>query len=50
MDHSGATLYSDSQIKAVANDMMTNIYGNPHSLSICSKYSTDVVDQVRYRY
>lgn len=49
LDHMGATLYSESQIKAVQEDLLSNVYGNPHSLSTCSRYCTDVVDQVRYR-
>ncbi|XP_049945847.1 molybdenum cofactor sulfurase 3 [Schistocerca serialis cubense] len=49
LDHVGATLYSESQIKAVQEDLLSNVYGNPHSLSTCSRYCTDVVDQVRFR-
>ncbi|XP_021941383.1 molybdenum cofactor sulfurase isoform X2 [Zootermopsis nevadensis] len=49
LDHVGATLYAESQIKAIAEDLCENVYGNPHSLSISSRYSTDVIDQIRYR-
>jgi len=42
LDHAGATLYAESQIKAVAEDLCENVYGNPHSLSTTSRYSTDV--------
>lgn len=49
MDHSGTTLYSESQIQAVSVDLCHNVYGNPHSLNTSSRYATDVVDQARYR-
>lgn len=49
LDHAGATLYAESQIKAIAEDLCENVYGNPHSLSTSSRYSTDVIDQIRYR-
>ncbi|PNF26660.1 hypothetical protein B7P43_G06816 [Cryptotermes secundus] len=49
LDHTGATLYAESQIKAIAEDLCQNMYGNPHSLSTSSRYSTDVIDQMRYR-
>lgn len=49
LDHAGATLYAESQIKAIAEDLCENVYGNPHSLSTTSRYSTDVIDQIRYR-
>jgi hypothetical protein len=49
LDHVGATLYAESQIKAIAEDLCENVYGNPHSLSTSSRYSTDVIDQIRYR-
>lgn len=47
LDHAGATLYSEVQIKNIYNDLCTNLYGNPHSISSCSKNVTDIVDQVR---
>jgi len=49
LDHAGATLYAESQVKAIAEDLCENVYGNPHSLSTTSRYSTDVIDQIRYR-
>lgn len=45
MDHAGATLYSEQQIDAVAADLKSNIYSNPHT----SKETEDLIDQVRYR-
>ncbi|RUS71141.1 hypothetical protein EGW08_021094 [Elysia chlorotica] len=49
VDHVGATLYSRSQMEAVHKDLMSNLYGNPHSHNASSKLSTDTVDQVRAR-
>ncbi|XP_063226583.1 molybdenum cofactor sulfurase 3 [Bacillus rossius redtenbacheri] len=49
LDHAGATLYSERQLEAVTKDLCNNVYGNPHSLSLSSRYTTDVIDQVRYR-
>ncbi|XP_067008145.2 molybdenum cofactor sulfurase 2 [Anabrus simplex] len=49
LDHTGTTLYAKSQILAASNDLCENIYGNPHSLSLSSRYCSDVIDQVRYR-
>ncbi|KAK6638880.1 hypothetical protein RUM43_007150 [Polyplax serrata] len=49
LDHAGATLYSDTQIKNICDDLLSNVYGNPHSLHYSSKQSSDLVDQVRRR-
>nr|CAD7455575.1 unnamed protein product [Timema tahoe] len=49
LDHAGATLYAESQIEAVSQDLCNNVYGNPHSLSLSSRFATDVIDQIRYR-
>lgn len=50
LDHAGATLYSETQLKNVFEDLQTNVYGNPHSLNHCSKESSDLVDHIRRRY
>ncbi|GLH12513.1 Molybdenum cofactor sulfurase 1 [Gryllus bimaculatus] len=49
LDHAGATLYAKSQMNAVHKELNESVFGNPHSLSISSKHTTDVIDQVRYR-
>lgn len=49
VDHAGATLYSKSQMEAVHKDLMSNLYGNPHSHNASSKLATDTVDQIRSR-
>ncbi|XP_046476693.1 molybdenum cofactor sulfurase 1 isoform X2 [Neodiprion pinetum] len=49
LDHAGATLYSKTQIKNVADDLSSNLYGNPHSLGSASKLTLDIIDQIRFR-
>lgn len=49
VEHIGATLYSKSQIAAYQQDLLSNLYGNPHSRSESSRLATDTVDQVRFR-
>ncbi|XP_065222497.1 molybdenum cofactor sulfurase 3 [Planococcus citri] len=49
LDHAATTLYSDVQIEAVVDDLKNNLYGNPHSLNLSSKYCHDSVDQIRFR-
>lgn len=45
LDHAGASLYSEHQVDSVCGDLKTNLYANPHT----SKYTEDLIDQVRYR-
>ncbi|KAH7444136.1 hypothetical protein KP509_02G066600 [Ceratopteris richardii] len=47
LDHAGATLYSKSQVLANVEDLCKNLYGNPHSQSLCSNASSDVVSNAR---
>ncbi|MBZ3890335.1 Molybdenum cofactor sulfurase [Sciurus carolinensis] len=49
LDHAGATLFSQSQLTNFTNDLMENIYGNPHSQNITSKLTHDTVEHMRYR-
>lgn len=49
MDHAAGTLYSEQQMRDVMEDLCSSVYGNPHSLSIVSKQTDNVVDQIRYR-
>ncbi|XP_046392268.1 molybdenum cofactor sulfurase isoform X2 [Ischnura elegans] len=49
LDHTAATLYAETQIKWVHDDLLRNIYGNPHSLSSSSKLAHDAIELVRYR-
>ncbi|XP_063703823.1 molybdenum cofactor sulfurase 3 [Culicoides brevitarsis] len=45
LDHAGAGLYSEVQIKEISENLMKNFYSNPHT----SKLTEDIVDQVRFR-
>ncbi|KAL5009872.1 hypothetical protein ScPMuIL_012177 [Solemya velum] len=49
VDHAGTTLYARSQIEAVQKDLLSNVYGNPHSRSSSSTLTAEKVDQVRCR-
>lgn len=49
LDHAGTTLYSKSQMDRFHADMISNIYGNPHSASPSSQRSTLEVESVRLR-
>lgn len=47
LDHAGTTLYSKSLMDRFHRDMMANLYGNPHSVSISSQRSTQEIENVR---
>ncbi|CAA7394187.1 unnamed protein product [Spirodela intermedia] len=47
LDHAGATLYSEAQMEAVAKDLTSNVYGNPHSQSDSSMATSDVISAAR---
>ncbi|CAD6335891.1 unnamed protein product [Miscanthus lutarioriparius] len=49
LDHAGATLYSEAQMADVARDLMSNVYGNPHSQNDSSMASSDIVTSVRHQ-
>ncbi|XP_062229533.1 molybdenum cofactor sulfurase [Phragmites australis] len=49
LDHAGATLYSESQMADVAKDLMSNVYGNPHSQSDSSMATSDLVTSARHQ-
>ncbi|XP_027432916.1 molybdenum cofactor sulfurase isoform X1 [Zalophus californianus] len=49
LDHAGATLFPQSQLTRFTNDLMENVYGNPHSQNISSRLTHDTVEHVRYR-
>ncbi|XP_078038329.1 molybdenum cofactor sulfurase [Augochlora pura] len=48
LDHAGATLYSDSQIKCIAADLHNSLYANPHSVGTASNMTQDVIERTRY--
>ncbi|EPS65546.1 molybdenum cofactor sulfurase, partial [Genlisea aurea] len=47
LDHAGATLYSESQIQSVFNDLSRTLHGNPHSQSNCSSTARDFIGEAR---
>ncbi|CAL9145333.1 unnamed protein product [Musa hybrid cultivar] len=47
LDHAGATLYSEAQIEAVAKDLTSSVYGNPHSQSDSSLATCDIISAAR---
>ncbi|XP_011875726.1 PREDICTED: molybdenum cofactor sulfurase [Vollenhovia emeryi] len=49
VDHAGATLYSDTQIRNVGADLHSSLYANPHSIGIGSSLTQDIIERTRYR-
>ncbi|XP_020394925.1 molybdenum cofactor sulfurase isoform X1 [Zea mays] len=49
LDHAGATLYSEAQMTDVARDLMSNVYGNPHSQNDPSMATSDIVTSARHQ-
>lgn len=49
LDHAGTTLYAKSTIEAFGKDMTSNIFGNPHSMSLSSQVTTQRTDDLRLR-
>ncbi|KAH0562491.1 hypothetical protein GP486_002820 [Trichoglossum hirsutum] len=47
LDHGGAALYSRSLVESYTEDLMTNLYGNPHSTSAPAELSSRRLEQVR---
>jgi len=49
LDHAGTTPYAKSLIERFSADMISNLYGNPHSASSASQLSTRRTEDVRLR-
>ncbi|KAJ6081402.1 hypothetical protein N7499_006276 [Penicillium canescens] len=49
LDHAGTTLYAKSFIESFSDDMISSLFGNPHSMSVSSRLSTERTDDVRLR-
>lgn len=47
LDHAGTTLYSKSLMERFQANLMTSLYGNPHSMSPSSQRSTEAVERIR---
>jgi molybdenum cofactor sulfurtransferase len=49
LDYTGGGLYAASQIRAHAEFLLSNVYGNPHSTNPTSALTTQLVEQARTR-
>ncbi|KAK3328973.1 pyridoxal phosphate-dependent transferase [Apodospora peruviana] len=49
LDHAGTTPYSKSLMDRFAQDMTSNLFGNPHSASASSQRSTLRIEDIRLR-
>ncbi|KAK3075651.1 hypothetical protein LTR53_000799 [Teratosphaeriaceae sp. CCFEE 6253] len=49
MDHGGTTLYAKSLVEEFSADLISNLYGNPHSASTPSALAGHRVDTIRER-
>jgi molybdenum cofactor sulfurtransferase len=49
LDHAGTTPYAQSMIENFSRDLASNLFGNPHSMSLSSQLSTQRTDDVRVR-
>ncbi|KAF2098635.1 molybdenum cofactor sulfurase protein-like protein [Rhizodiscina lignyota] len=47
LDHAGTTLYPKSLIERYSQDLIGNLYGNPHSASTASQTTSECIDDVR---
>ena len=49
LDHAGTTLYAKSVLDRFSADMISNLYGNPHSVSTASQNTSKRVEEARLR-
>ncbi|CAG8053722.1 unnamed protein product [Penicillium olsonii] len=49
LDHAGTTPYAKSTVEGFSRDLLSNLFGNPHSMSLSSQLSTQRTDDVRVR-
>ncbi|MCJ1430845.1 hypothetical protein MMC27_000195 [Xylographa pallens] len=49
LDHAGTTLYPRSLIYDFSKDLVSSVFGNPHSASPSSELSTERIERVRLR-
>ena len=47
LDHAGATLYARSQLQNYHEDLLKNMYGNPHSSCLSSEKTLYMIEDVR---
>ncbi|KUJ22341.1 molybdenum cofactor sulfurase [Mollisia scopiformis] len=49
LDHAGTTLYAKSLMEKFTSDMISNLYGNPHSASASSQLTTNRIEDIRLK-
>ncbi|KAJ5480682.1 Molybdenum cofactor sulfurase [Penicillium diatomitis] len=49
LDHAGTTPYAKSTIEEFSRQLTSNLFGNPHSMSLSSQLSTQRTDDIRLR-
>ncbi|KAF8422908.1 pyridoxal phosphate-dependent transferase [Tirmania nivea] len=49
LDHAGTTIYASSLVRKVADDLVSNLYGNPHSQSPSSQLTSKRINDIRLR-
>src|SRR5579871_1633084 len=49
LDHAGTTLYAKSLIERFSVDMISNLYGNPHSAHSASQHTSRRIEDARLR-
>ncbi|XP_043480906.1 molybdenum cofactor sulfurase [Leptopilina heterotoma] len=49
LDHAGSTLYSNTQIKNITENLLSSNYANPHSIGVTSNFTHDSIEQIRFR-
>lgn len=49
LDHAGTTLYPKSLIDDFSKEMLSNLFGNPHSTSAVSQRATHRIEDIRVR-
>lgn len=49
MDYTGSSVYCQSQIEQVFEELRTHMFGNPHSANPSSSMTGDKVEEVRHR-
>lgn len=49
LDHAGTSLYPKSLLEQYTADLMSNLYGNPHSGSPSSQLSTNRIEDIRHK-
>ncbi|KYN39636.1 Molybdenum cofactor sulfurase [Trachymyrmex septentrionalis] len=47
VDHAGATLYSETQVRNASANLHSSLYGNPHSIG--NSPTHDIIDRMRHR-